>query len=433
MLRRKILQLNNFFQRNHNQAIEQSIITLNRANLDKLENSILKTNSFKYTTKDIPFWVQNAMINLSADMPSKTISHDARLLANIIEKEDKISEQYKDRLENGLSTTKEIVNSKLLSIAQGRERKVDKQIKSSQLQVYNEYSALLYLLNMSLRKYNLLCKIFQEISCKHDGFKPLHILDYNAGVGSTTWAANEVWRETIKSTVNCEDSKHLSQLCQRVHKANPEIQKFPSFIYRRLAIPSNQTFDLVVSAYFLNSLQSSGQLKTLIRDLSNCVATGGYAVFIASSASRQIFKSLLQIRQQLFKQNFVIISPCPHDLKCPAIESNAICKFTGKVKVPVLDNLHNQNAIDEEFTYSYLVLQKCSDETSYRTKYPRLISSTKHNTLKSQRAISRILCFPDGNLCNINCTLKHNSNLHQLLRSRNSQDELPIKKKSRKS
>lgn len=78
--------------------------------------------------------------------------------------------------------------------------------------LYDDYKALSYAIGRSAREYSTVRRVFNEIAQRHVDFKPRSFFDFGAGVGTGTWAASELWKESLYEYFLVDSSREMNDL-----------------------------------------------------------------------------------------------------------------------------------------------------------------------------------------------------------------------------
>nr|CAD7400929.1 unnamed protein product [Timema poppensis] len=236
---------------------------------------------------------------------------------------------------------------------------------------YNHHKGLLYLLGRSAAEFAVLFKIFCEMKQRLPNLAPRTIFDFGSGVGTTTWAAREVWGNSLHEYFNvdcCAEMNNLASLLLRDGKEDKEMPLKGVFYRQFLPASHSLKYDIVVSAYSLFELPSSESRLETILALWN--KTQAYLVIVEQGTNAG------------FK--------CPHDLSCPRfIRDDIPCNFEATYSPLTF----GRNPEFKKERYSYVVLKKGHRPVEDR-QWPRLVSPT---LIRHKHAICR-MCSSAGKL-----------------------------------
>ncbi|XP_055626241.1 methyltransferase-like protein 17, mitochondrial [Toxorhynchites rutilus septentrionalis] len=290
---------------------------------------------------------------------------------------------------------------------------------------YDEYKALQYLLGRSAAEYSVLNRIFDEIKIRDPEFKPRSFIDFGSGVGTGTWAAANVWKESIFEYVSVDASASMNDLAELVLRGGDmnKAMTLRNVFYRQFLSASNTKHSIVLCAFSLFELPSRKiRLETIENLWNKC---DGYLILV-EHGSQAGFSLIEEARKFLLAKiessgnEGHIFSPCPHHQQCPrmALQDGTPCNFESTFNpLPLSKGVEANKAL-----YSYIVFHKGSP--TQQTRYPRLVRQT---LVRSKHSICR-MCTEDGRLQEIIFTAaKHGKILYRCARASKWGDQLPIK------
>lgn len=126
-----------------------------------------------------------------------------------------------------------------------RRKKIEKIIKQVTVTwkdiEYNDYSALTYLAARLAPNYAAMLTVFKEIKKSDPNFIPKTMLDFGSGVGTSMYAANEVWPASINEHFNCDSSKSMNDVSRLLMQSGNEKQPllYPGVFYRQF-LPASE-------------------------------------------------------------------------------------------------------------------------------------------------------------------------------------------------
>lgn len=82
--------------------------------------------------------------------------------------------------------------------------------------VYDENNAWSYLLGRGSKEYAAITKVFNEIVKRDPQFQPKSFFDFGAGVGTGTWAASQLWKESIYEYFLVDESRDMNDLSELI-------------------------------------------------------------------------------------------------------------------------------------------------------------------------------------------------------------------------
>uniref|UniRef100_A0A383V6H0 Uncharacterized protein n=1 Tax=Tetradesmus obliquus TaxID=3088 RepID=A0A383V6H0_TETOB len=260
---------------------------------------------------------------------------------------------------------------------------------------YNEGEALAYALARLPGCYAACSRIFSELRLRLPGWSPKSLLDFGAGPGTASWAAQEVWPEHLTRLTAVEPSLPMRRLGERLEAARRFAHASAPLVRWRAELPpplqgrkanqgssSSSRADLVVASYVLGEVASPQQRAELVRHLWSL--TSGLLVLVepgtpaghanileardavllhearraaklhrrstAAAAAADTDSNSLptdQQQQQGFDPNLAsklgskwygahVVAPCPHDGRCPLSGpgAKAWCHFGTRFQRP---------------------------------------------------------------------------------------------------
>lgn len=145
---------------------------------------------------------------------------------------------------------------------------------------YDAYRSKMYAFARGVQDYAAILNIFKEIQKRDDKFRPKSFFDFGSGCGTGTWAASDLWKETIFEYFNVDSSSHMNDLAELILKdgdMNKERSLKNVYFRQYLGAPSTG-FDLVLSAFSLIELPNrKTRLETLTNLWTRCT---GYLVLV---------------------------------------------------------------------------------------------------------------------------------------------------------
>lgn len=119
--------------------------------------------------------------------------------------------------------------------------------------LYDEYSALTYAIGRSALEYSTVQRVFNEIAKRHADFKPRSFFDFGAGVGTGTWAASQLWKQSLYEYFLVDNSREmnsLSDLILRDGDANKHLN-LKNIYYRQFLPASSDVHIYTIHVFFL--------------------------------------------------------------------------------------------------------------------------------------------------------------------------------------
>jgi ribosomal protein RSM22 (predicted rRNA methylase) len=313
---------------------------------------------------------------------------------------------------------------------------------------YDDYKAHVYAAARLAPNYACLKYVFNDIMLTDPTFKPKTLFDFGSGTGTTMFAANEVWPNSISEHFNVDISSSMNDLSSLLlrggEEQNPMIY---NGVYHREYLPLSSTikYDLVVSAFSLLELPSrSARIQTMeslwqkTHDLLVIIEHGSKPAFAALNEVRSLVLDMTghdvtntfyessdskQIKEYDWKDapTSHILAPCPHHMSCPKMFSGGpvLCNFN--VNYHPLDLGFKESSHIQSERFSYVVLRK-GRESVKKPKWPRI---NQEVIKKHGHAVCR-MCCPDGGHKSITFSKgKHKGHLFRLAKVSEWGDLLP--------
>lgn len=184
---------------------------------------------------------------------------------------------------------------------------------------YDYHSALVYLAARLAPNYAAAYTVFNEIKKSDPTFVPKTVLDFGSGIGSSMYAANQVWPASINEHFNCDSSKAMNDVSRLVMQGGNEQQPllYPGVFYRQFLPASVMVriewiihliivnlfqikYDMVVSSYTLMELPNQRSRVQVIENLWN--KTQDLLVLI-ETGSPEGFATILEARNLILTLN----------------------------------------------------------------------------------------------------------------------------------
>ncbi|XP_053558209.1 methyltransferase-like protein 17, mitochondrial [Bombina bombina] len=269
----------------------------------------------------------------------------------------------------------------------------------------------------------------QEIRKRLPEFSPKTLLDFGSGVGSVTWAAHSLWGDSLNEYMCIDSSASMNRLSELVMRGGSESGNLHiSGVYFRQFMPLSPKvqYDLVVSAFSLNELDSFSEREKIICALWR--KTGNFLVLV-ENGTREGHHLLMEARETILRGGDKeiwdprpphVFAPCPHQLPCPRLaeQFQVPCNFTQKYKP--LDLSWNQPQRSEKF--SFLIISRgCVGGVD--SLWPRVIAPV----LQRPRHVHCHTCSADGNIHHEVITARrHGRDLYRCARNSEWGDLLPV-------
>lgn len=286
-------------------------------------------------------------------------------------------------------------------------------------------------------------RVFNEIVKRAPDYKPKHLLDFGSGVGTTFFATENTWTNSVQEYF-CVDSSH--DMIDFFHKllcdGDPEKKaRHPNVTFRAfLPGTAERQFDLVVSAYSLFELPSYEERMRVVANLW-CKTTdflvliergtnAGFRAVVEArdyvlNGAHEVYRTgmmeladkmnldLTEMEQILKRKNITeaekfrllrekypgvdiptllphghVFAPCPHDMGCPRLMDVTPCNFSTRY-FPL--RLSGGDEKLEQEVFSFVILRKGPAPPS-TNRWPRIVREPR----KSSACIWCQTCTPHG-------------------------------------
>ncbi|XP_070152107.1 ribosome assembly protein METTL17, mitochondrial isoform X2 [Polyergus mexicanus] len=289
---------------------------------------------------------------------------------------------------------------------------------------FDKLTCLTYLVAKSVQNYAVSHRILNEIKIRDKDFRPETFFDFGSGIGTNTWAASEIWSDSLKEYFCVETSEFMIELSERLAEvAKPKIK---DIFYRQFFPASmNPTYDIVISAYSLFELPSQQfRLETILKLWKKTekyliiVEEGTKAGFTLVNEARDFILKYANSKNRKESQFVHVFSPCPHDLKCPQLIDNTSCNFSVLYHpLQFLDSKEHKSQL-----YSYVVLKK-DKRPENDEQWPKIVRPV----LKRSNHVICRMCLANGELKEeIFTKYKHGKHMYRCARSSEWGDRLPL-------
>lgn len=417
----------------------------------------------------LPVRLEMAARNKIEQMATKELRRDAAMLMSVmknikmpddeevlarkkadvlleLELRDKISTYPQDeKYEEAKMTAREELNRLVTGTLENRRR-------DWHYYEYDDYASALYMGVRLAPNYGCVRTVMKELHDLDPTFEPKSVLDFGSGMGTTIWAVNETWPDTVNEFTNVDLSKDQQSLCEYLLRGGKEHgPSIPGLFYRQyLPAVNKMQYNMVVSAYTLLELPS-GRSRTqtienlwhLTDDVLVLVERGNKAGFQAINEARHFLldkgghdvtkkvRFTLESRPQakLYLPKNYVFSPCPHEFACPKLTAPSkqmldVCRFRISYEpfhiIPKLPGM-----LKEEF--SYVILRKGAHPSYFNTdfnRWPRCIARRN----KASGALTFKVCCSNGQMAETVITKKrYGTELYEIAKKSDWGDILPVR------
>ncbi|XP_072013959.1 ribosome assembly protein METTL17, mitochondrial-like [Amphiura filiformis] len=325
-------------------------------------------------------------------------------------------------------------------------RKLKQHLYNWQPIKYDETKPMTYLLARLAPNYAVTYRVLNEIKKRVPDFRPQAVLDFGSGLGSTVWATDVLWKNSIQQFYCVDTSKDMHNLAEDILCGGSKEENKPYldtvFFRHFLPIGSRVTFDLTVSAYALLELPNKQERLKTIENLWNktdqflvLIENGTFEGFLALMEARDFVMAQREKEQSVDGEDRLqeerntlglntqvghVFAPCQHDHACPVLNkgTKVPCNFEQKFFSELLGN----SAVPSRERFSYIVLRK-GDRQTKDAHWPRI---TQPVMPRSKHVVCQ-LCCANGQLEQATITkTKHGRDLYRCARTSSWGDLLPI-------
>jgi len=293
----------------------------------------------------------------------------------------------------------------------------------------------------------------KEIHDLDPDFKPRSVLDFGSGMGTTYWAIDSTWPNTVSEFMNIDISKEQQYLAEKLLCGGDDMRQTPPGIFHRQYLPPSDKikYDLVVASFSLLEQPTREMRASIIEnlwhktnDLLVVIERGNRGGFSTVNEARHLILDMCghdvtkrihmtPETRPIFKNQLPdchVFAPCPHEFNCPRADMTTkknmdICRF--RVTYMPLNLGENRPPYLKE-DFSYVVLRKGPHpsylDRSCPIRWPRVVEKRK----KSNKQVTHRLCCPNGTLSEATITRATcGKATYELAKSCDWGDILPVK------
>ena len=293
---------------------------------------------------------------------------------------------------------------------------------------YDKTAAWAYLLGRAAYDYATIYKIMLDIQQRnqlkhadHDSqknlFQPRTLFDFGSGVGTSIWAAKEIFGE-ITEYFCVDSSTDMTDMAISLLTKGLTYHKLPAGYTFRLHLPrsSEITYDMVTCSHSLLHVPSVTERINIVDNLWRKTANGGYLIIVenGSNAGFQVvqearnylsqivrqaseFDKIVELRDDRDNDEYLencrkenkqetdlqgcLFSPCPHTSICPRFEFDTIpCSFDVRYRNFSLNKINKSFRENvQEGRFSYIVFKK-GENIAQDSHWPRVVEPIKPMT-----------------------------------------------------
>jgi ribosomal protein RSM22 (predicted rRNA methylase) len=329
----------------------------------------------KHVTSDIRHWTRKYLLNYSQNhaceppIDLSNLPDDRQLFANSEELNIKTklfaALNNKDKDKTKEEKSKKEKEDGVIDIGEEKKLNKDKEIVNPIKVEYKPAQCVAYLNSRMPYTYHVAKRISLELSKRLPDFKPNSVLDYGAGLGSSIWAAHDVYTDAnrLAAVEPNRDMRRLGRFLTSVSKLNKEILWLESLTM----VPGTGTergkFDLIFLSYVLQELPTAKLRLMLLDTLFSRLQENGVLVVIEPGSPKG-FRFINDLREWVIaksRDEASIIAPCPHHMQCPlAAKKDDWCHFSQlsyKWDKSILPRPSKEKQLNNE-KFCYLAIKK---------------------------------------------------------------------------
>ncbi|MBM3279423.1 MAG: methyltransferase domain-containing protein [Candidatus Handelsmanbacteria bacterium] len=226
-------------------------------------------------------------------------------------------------------------------------------------------------------------RVLAELCRRWPGAGPRSLLDLGAGMGTSGWAAAEVFPGLAEATLVEADAGMIG-LGQSLAGEHPLLAGATWVRGDLRALPALAPRDLVVCSYALGEL---GEEEVLAAARAAWVATRQALVLLEPGTMRG-FGLVRRLRAALIGEGAQVVAPCPHRDACP-LPAGDWCHFAARLERSRLQKRLKEGTVgyeDEKYTYAVLARSPGVPALARILRHPRRRAG--HADLQ--------LCTPEG-------------------------------------
>lgn len=287
---------------------------------------------------------------------------------------------------------------------------------------YNQHDCVALMAARLPANYAALSYILNEIRHEEPDFEPSSLFDFGSGFGTTIWAVDQYWGNSIKEVFCVDLNENMNELSRELlQKGTVNDSDILNRIFYRQFLPAKHipTYDLVVSAFslleFMDTRSRIHVVENLWKKTSGALVlvehgskAGFHAIMEARNFILQISNKQLdpltekinpdvnQVSSNLTRSEGSVLAPCPHDFICPRqsdLLKKSFCNFV--INYKVLDyGQPNPGVKKEKFAYVVLKKNNFQQWKEDQKSWPRIVEQVIKN---SRHSICRV-CTSNGEL-----------------------------------
>uniref|UniRef100_A0A834VET1 Methyltransferase-like protein 17, mitochondrial n=2 Tax=Sarcoptes scabiei TaxID=52283 RepID=A0A834VET1_SARSC len=316
---------------------------------------------------------------------------------------------------------------------------------------YNAHDCASYMAARLPANYMAISYILNQIRKEEPDFVPTSVFDFGSGMGTTIWACDHYWKDSIREYFCVDINENMNELSRELlQNGTPNNAHILNQIFYRQFLPAKHipSYDLVVSAFSLMELEHTSSrlyaLENLWQKTSGALVviehgskSGFNLVMEARNFLLQISKAQLEaaslkpknvpnkdVSNRQTESKGSIMAPCPHNHICPRqsiLNKKSYCNFA--VNYQQLDyGQMNPGIKSEKFAYFVMKKNGYFDWREEQKIWSRIVEPV---VKRSKHSICRI-CDNDGCLKEIIVARsKYPQNIYRCIKTSRWGDRIP--------
>ncbi len=232
-------------------------------------------------------------------------------------------------------------------------------------------------------------------------YKPRRVLELGAGAGPLGAACFDRGITNVTMADRSQAALHYARLLSKNHGIQPTFEIWDPYLPKTKI---SGKYDLIALQHVVNELWTESKdrlhkIETLLNNLKSHLTDSGFLLII-EPALTPTSRALLQLRDNLLRQGWHLVSPCLHQYSCPALRKETdSCHMDITWQLPEIIKpvVKNAGFKKKELKISYCLLQPSRTARSQTyTNHDFLIVS---EPLRSKNKRIRFIgCGPAGRL-----------------------------------
>ena len=261
-----------------------------------------------------------------------------------------------------------VEHSKIIDESQNISKKYRENNGTGEKLVTRQSEAIAYAIS---RMPATCCAVYSALSkiLKNNSFNIKNILDVGAGTGSATWAIKELIK--VNQIICLERENEMRKIGSRLMRGCEGLKNIEWKEFDITKDELNQKADLIVTSYVINELKPEDR-RNAIKKMWNAT---NQILLIIEPGTPEGFKHILEARNILLAENAEIISPCPHNKKCPINTETDWCSFYVRVSRGWIQRQAKNGELgyeDEKFSYIAVSKTPIKQENSIILRHPQI-------------------------------------------------------------